>query len=156
MPQEIEHKFLVRRQLLPKRLPRGKHLLQGFLSIKPVVRVRLIKEKGKTRAFLTIKGKGLRVRAEFEYPIPVGDARKLLKLCGRYTISKMRRQMGPIELDEFLGRHRGLWLAEIELPKRSSRLPKLPPWIGKEVTNDPRYANVNLAARRFPFRAALH
>jgi CYTH domain-containing protein len=122
MPQEIEHKFLVRRQLLPKRLPRGKHLLQGFLSIKPVVRVRLIKEKGKTRAFLTIKGKGLRVRAEFEYP----------------------------------GRHRGLWLAEIELPKRSSRLPKLPPWIGKEVTNDPRYANVNLAARRFPFRAALH
>lgn len=147
MPQEIEHKFLVRRELLPKRLPPGKSIVQGFVCSKPVVRVRIVETQGKASAFLTIKGKGLRVRAEYEYAIPVSDAKELLKLCGTCTISKIRRVLGPVELDEFLGRHRGLWLAEIELPSRSARLPKLPPWIGKDVTNDARYANVNLAQR---------
>lgn len=147
MPQEIEHKFLVIREKLPDRLPAGKAITQGFLSVKPVVRVRIIKEKGRSSAFLTIKGKGLRVRAEFEYPIPVRDAQQLLKLCEKRTVTKIRRVIGPVELDEFVGRHRGLWLAEIELKSRSARLPKLPPWIGKDVTNDSRYANVNLATR---------
>jgi CYTH domain-containing protein len=145
MPPEIEHKFLVRRDKLPRPLPPGKSIEQGFLCVEPVVRIRITKEKKKQSAFLTIKGKGLRVRDEFEYPIPVRDAKQLLKLCGARTISKIRRVIGPIELDEFLGRHRGLWLAEIELRSRSAKLPKLPAWIGKEVTGDPRYTNARLA-----------
>src|SRR5262249_41481446 len=118
MPQEIEHKFLVHHERLPRRLPSGKSILQGFVCAQPVVRVRVTREKGKEKAFLTVKGKGLRVRAEFEYPIPVRDAKQLLKLCGKRTISKIRRRFGPIELDEFKGRHSGLWLAEIELRNR--------------------------------------
>jgi len=142
---EIEHKFLVRREHLPKRLPAGKEIYQGFLCALPVVRVRLIRERGKQSGFLTIKGKGLRVRAEFEYPIPAKDAVELLKLCGTRTIRKIRRDLGPFEVDEFLGRHKGLWLAEIELTSRTAKLPPLPDWIGKDVTSDKQYANVNLA-----------
>src|SRR5690242_19065723 len=98
MGVEIEHKFLVNPKSLPRPLPAGKTIEQGFVCSQPVVRVRLVRYHGATakkEAFLTIKGKGLRVRAEYEYSIPYADARALLKLCGRRTILKVRRNLGP-------------------------------------------------------------
>ena len=147
MGVEIEHKFLVRKDRLPKPLRRGKEIHQGFLSTEPVVRVRLVRSGTKREGYLTIKGKGLRVRAEFEYAIPAADAEQLLKLCGTRIIKKIRRDIGPFEVDEFLGRHHGLWLAELELKSQTAKLPALPAWIGREVTGDKRYANVNIANR---------
>lgn len=146
MPLEIEHRFLVNNRQLPRKLPRGERLEQGFLSLEPVVRVRIITPtQGKPRARLTIKGRGLRIRQEFEYTIPVTEARKLLKLCGNRTLAKTRRRLGGWELDEFHGRHKGLWLAELELPDARTRLPRpLPAWIAREVTSDPRYTNARL------------
>jgi len=146
MPLEIEHRFLVHTTLLPRKLPRGERLEQGFLSLEPVVRVRVITPaQGQSRACLTIKSRGLRVRQEFEYPIPVAHARKLLKLCGDRTLAKTRRHLGPWELDEFHARHKGLWLAELELRNARTRLPRpLPAWVAREVTTDPRYTNARL------------
>src|SRR5438128_2571421 len=115
MATEIEHKYLVRTEVLPRKLPQGKHIRQGFLATEPVVRIRLVTDGRKREAFITIKGKGFKTRAEYEYPIPRKDAQELLKLCGQRIIEKIRRKLGPVELDEFIGRHRGLWLAEIEL-----------------------------------------
>jgi len=162
MGTEIEHKFLIHAERLPQPLKAGQRMVQGYLSLDPTVRVRLISEVRESRsrrrvkresAFLTIKGKGLRVRAEFEYRIPVADARKLLKLCGKRIIEKTRRRYGPIELDQFEGKLSGLWLAEIELPSQRAKLPSLPAWIGREVTDDPRYTNVKLALElKAPFR----
>ena len=151
MGTEIEHKFLVRRDKLPRALPKGKVIHQGFLCAEPVVRIRLIQYQSgskKKQAFITIKGKGLRVRAEYEYPIPYTDAQELLKLCGARTILKVRRMFGKFEVDEFKGKHAGLWLAELEMPNERAKLPPLPEWIGKEVTEDKRYANVNLALKK--------
>lgn len=147
MPLEIEHRFLVEPTRLPKALPKGKHLQQGFLSLEPVVRVRVVTPpRGKPVARLTVKGRGLRVRQEFEYAIPVADARKLLKLCGTRMIEKIRRRLGPWEIDQYLGRHKGLWTAEIELPSQKTPLPRpLPPWASREVTTDPRFTNARLA-----------
>jgi len=145
MRKEIEHKFLVRPALLPRPLPRGKKLRQGFLAVRPVVRVRIATAGRVSAAFLTIKGAGLRERDEFEYAIPVADARRLLKLCGARTLTKTRRLLGRWEVDQFLGRHRGLWLAEYELPSSRARLPRLPEWLGKEVTGDHRFSNAYLA-----------
>ncbi|MCZ7644540.1 MAG: CYTH domain-containing protein [Planctomycetota bacterium] len=154
MGREIEHRFLVRHRALPRRLPAGDRIVQGFLSFEPVVRVRLRRplKGGATRAWLTIKGGGLRVRAEYEYGIPLADARRMLKLCGDAVIEKVRICHGPWEIDRFLGRHRGLWVAELEMPNERARLPDpLPEWIGREVTEDPRYTNSNLArARKWP------
>jgi adenylate cyclase len=147
MAKEIEHKFLVQTSKLPKSLPRGKRLEQGYLCAKPAVRVRTIIKGRRKRAYLTIKGKGKRVRAEFEYEIPFRDAQKLLQLCGDLVLSKIRYDIGRWELDEFRGRHKGLWLAEIELKSEREKLPRLPAWVGREVTDDPRYFNVALAAK---------
>jgi len=152
MPKEIEHKFLVNQKHLPSPLPTGKKLLQGYLCCDPAVRVRIVTAGKGSEAFLTIKGKGLRVRDEFEYKIPLPHARALMKLCGDKTISKIRRKIGRWEVDEFLGRHDGIWLAEYELAARE-KLPALPPWAGKEVTNDPHYTNVKLALEKTNVKA---
>jgi len=145
MPKEIEHKFLVRPELLPRPLAAGRRIVQGFLSVRPVVRVRLVSTGRKRTGFLTIKGAGLRERDEFEYAIPPADVRRLLKLCEGRLVFKTRRRFGRWEVDQFHGRHAGLWLAECELPSTRSRLPPLPVWLGREVTADSRYSNASLA-----------
>ena len=48
------------------------------------------------------------------------------------------------EVDEFLGAHAGLVLAEIELQAPDQPFAR-PPWLGKEVTDDPRYHNSSLS-----------
>ena len=147
MPQEIERKFLVKREALPKDLPQGDDLEQGYLSVDPAVRVRLTARPDGTRsAALTIKGKGLLSRSEFEYPIPVSDAEALLKLCQR-SLRKVRRTLGRFVVDHF--RTRDLWLAEIELSSEKEKFDR-PPWLGEEVTQDPAYSNTRLAEQRSP------
>ena len=142
MGLEIERKFLVKKELLPKQLPEGDELEQGYLSVEPTVRVRLVTGHDGTRhAELTIKGKGMLSRAEFNYPIPPADAEALLRLCGR-SLRKVRRKLGRWDLDHF--RTRDLWLAEIELKSEDERFDR-PPWLGNEVTEDPVYSNTRLA-----------
>lgn len=144
MGQEIERKFLVRKEKLPE-LPQGDELEQGYLSTDPTVRVRLVARPDGTRhAELTIKGKGLVSRAEFNYPIPAADAEALFHLCGR-SLRKIRRKLGRWDLDHF--RDRDLWLAEIELASEDEPFDR-PPWLGKEVTEDAAYSNSRLATPR--------
>ena len=144
MGTEIERKFLVKKEQLPE-LPDGDEIEQGYLSVEPAVRVRLVAQGGGTRhAELTIKGKGFLTRAEFNYPIPPADAESLLKLCTR-SLRKLRRKLGRWELDHF--RDRDLWLAEIELQTEDEPFDR-PPWLGEEVTEDPAYANSRLATPR--------
>jgi CYTH domain-containing protein len=146
MPREIEHKFLIHPECLPK-LPAGERIIQGYLSTQPTVRVRLVSRGKKSAGFLTIKGPGFRSRAEYEYPIPPQDARELLKLCGHVKLEKIRYKFDGWEIDRFLGAHKGLWLAEFELKHTRQKLPPLPDWIDREVTGDARYSNSNLALR---------
>src|SRR3954468_23985636 len=113
MGREIERKFLVRKEQLPGELPEGDEIEQGYLSVDPTVRVRLVTgPEGTRHAELTIKGKGLLSRAEFKYPIPDAAAERLRGMCPR-SLRKVRRKIGRFELDHF--RERDLWLAEIEL-----------------------------------------
>lgn len=107
------------------------------------------------QAFLTVKGEtqGDR-RAEFEYPIPVEDARVMLDtLCERPQIEKTRYLIEvdgrTWEVDEFSGDNAGLIVAEIELDE-GDELRTRPDWAGAEVTDDARYFNVNLV--KHPYR----
>ncbi len=54
------------------------------------------------------------------------------------------------EVDVFVfhGDNEGLNVAEIELDFVGQKI-NLPPWVSKEVTNDPRYFNVNLVTHPF-------
>jgi adenylate cyclase len=53
------------------------------------------------------------------------------------------------EIDVFLGDNEGLVLAEVELQSDDQTV-AYPPWIGREVTDDARYFNVNLV--QHPYR----
>lgn len=153
MALEIERKFLVTGD--GWRRGRGVLLRQGYLSSAPqrTVRVRLEGRRGT----LTVKGltRGA-ARAEFEYGIPAKDAVALLALCPPPLLEKTRRRIrfaGRVwDVDEFHGRHAGLVVAEVELPRADAKV-ALPPWAGKEVTGDPRYFNANLARARSTPRA---
>ncbi len=150
MGREIERKFLVssdawRHQALPVPYAQG-YLCRGTGG---TVRVRI----AGSEAFLTIKGAVSGIsRAEFEYPLPLADAQELLALCPDSLIRKSRTHLlyeGHLwEIDQFEGANAGLIVAEIELtdPEESFLIP---PWLGKEVSGDPRYFNSNLTIHPF-------
>lgn len=150
MGVEIERKFLVRPEVLPP-LPAPQLLEQGYLCTEPAVRVRLIQAPGgESSGKLTIKGRGMVSRAEFEYAIPALDAEQLLRLCAR-SLRKERHRLGRWEIDRFLDVEAPvggpLWLAEIELSSEDEPFDR-PAWLGAEVTLDARYANAALARPR--------
>ena len=149
MALEIERKFLVNSDEWRK--AEGVVFRQGYLSThkERTVRVRVVDSHAK----LTVKGinRGA-VRAEFEYDIPLEDAKELLSLCEQPLIEKIRRRIeyeGLVwEVDEFFGENEGLVVAEVELDREDQRLAK-PEWVGEEVTDDPRYYNANLISSPF-------
>ena len=150
MGEEIERKFLVADPSW-KKLGEGTVYRQGYLSTlkERVVRVRTMGKK----AVLTIKGASEgATRLEFEYNIPLKDARELLDLCEGPLIEKTRYKInyrGLVwEVDEFHGENEGLVVAECELRSEDQVIEK-PTWVGKEVTADPRYYNANLVAHPF-------
>ena len=150
MATEIERKFLVVGDEW-RHLAVGTPFHQGYLSRDPdrTVRVRVAGES----AYLTIKGRthGLS-RQEFEYPIPALDALALLAICDGPLIEKTRyvveHRGHRWEIDEFSGDNSGLVLAEVELLEVNEAV-DLPPWVGREVSDDPRYYNSNLAVNPF-------
>lgn len=153
MATEIERKFLVNSDDYKAEAFEAVHIVQGFLSSVPerVVRVRIWGERG----FITIKGIGDAngvSRYEWEYEIPVGEARELLRLCEPGVIDKTRHlvRVGGLtfEVDEFHGDNAGLTVAEVELPAEDTPYGR-PAWLGEEVTGDPRYYNASLS--RHPY-----
>jgi adenylate cyclase len=149
MPVEIERKYLVTNTDLLKN-QKGTLYKQGYLAVNKnnIVRVRLIEKHG----FLTIKGKTIGIkRMEYEYEVPFSDAKEMLDLC-QSIIEKKRykvKNKGNLwEIDIFLGLNKGLIIAEIELEDPQQQFP-LPPWVGKEVSHDFRYANSNLINNPF-------
>lgn len=147
MATEIEHKYLVisanYREISSKKF----EIRQGYITKdkERVVRIRI----SNNDAFITIKSKNVGdTRLEFEYPIPFNDAMELLKnVCLPDYIEKTRYIVeydnNKWEIDEFHGRLEGLKIAEIEIPYSDYNY-SIPPFIGAEVTSDPKYYNSNL------------
>jgi adenylate cyclase len=145
---EIERKFLVDlvHQQALSQYP-GVFIKQGYLSSRPEQTIR-IRIKGE-EAFLTVKGKTQGIsRLEIETPIERKAAEDLFTSFISQEVQKIRREVefeGKIwEVDEFLGRHKGLWLAEIELAEEEEFFIK-PLWLGREVSHERLYVNAYLA-----------
>lgn len=155
---EIERKFLVTgdgwRAAAHKVVP----MAQGYINdqkamdtgaMKASVRVRIAGDE----AFLNLKSRELgHTRQEYDYAIPVDDARGLLALCVGGMVDKRRHYVtheGHLwEVDEFLGDNAGLVVAEIELSSAEETFAR-PEWIGAEVTDAVRYYNLALATRPY-------
>ena len=152
MVLEIEKKFLLRSGSWKTESDGGVLYTQGYLAMTPdcIIRVRL---EGK-RAKLGIKKKiSAMVRKEFEYDIPVDDARDLLASCTTHPPVEKIRYTIPYkghtwEIDEFKGSNEGLVIAEVELTREEEPFER-PDWLGDEVTEDERYLNVNLCLKPF-------
>ena len=147
MAKEIERKYLVINDSYKHMATNSIEISQGYLSrkIEATVRVRIANQTAR----LTIKGanSGI-VRNEWEYEIPLNDAREMLSNCVSGRLIIKTRYIVPFagyvwEVDNFHGDLEGLTIAEIELPDKDPTF-SLPPFIGREVTGDPAYYNSNL------------
>ena len=156
---EIERKFLVAE--LPAELAEhpGQRIEQGYLAIAPDgVEVRVRRRAG--QATLTVKSGPGQVRTEEELAIDERRFDSLWALTDGRRVSKARHEI-PLgdgltaELDVYDGAHDGLLTVEIEFPSlEASEAFAPPPWIGREVTGDARYANQSLALAGRPPAAA--
>jgi adenylate cyclase len=163
MPIEIERKFLPANDAWRDAAHAVIPMAQGYINDQAAmdtppdrrgaqrasVRVRIAGDE----AFLNLKSRELgRSRQEFDYPIPVEDARALLALCVGGVIDKRRHLVRHgehlWEIDEFLGDNAGLVVAEVELDAVDAAFER-PAWLGGEVTELPRYYNLALAARPY-------
>lgn len=147
MAKEIERKFLVTDDSYTNLASRSVHIMQGYLCRRPesTVRVRI----ADNRAWLTVKGRNRGIeRDEWEYPIPPEDAQAMLGRCADGNVIEKTRYYVPFgnltwEVDRFAGSHEGLTVAEVELPCADCPI-EFPPFIGEEVSGNPRYYNSNL------------
>lgn len=152
MPIEIERKFLLADASWRAEVTRSSEILQGYF---PKVeghslRIRLIDGT----AVLSLKGKrdGI-ARKEYQYLIPVGEAREMLaEFCGGRLVHKVRHYIpaGSLlwEVDEYLDGNAGLFTAEIELPAIDTPFVR-PPWLGEDISDVSDMTNEALAV--FPW-----
>jgi len=153
MAIEIERKFLVSDDSWRQQADDGVLYRQGYLAgdAHSCVRVRL----AAGQAWLAVKQAVSPIRRlEYEYPIPAQDACELLDgIAARHSIAKTRYRVehaGHVwELDVYDGANAGLVIAEIELQDEAETFAR-PAWLGDEVSDDPRYYDMNLATSPYP------
>jgi adenylate cyclase len=153
--KEVERKFVL--PACPDGLDEhpARRIEQGYLAIDPVgseVRVR----RKDDETLMTVKaGLGL-VRAEEEFAIEPDRFERLWPLTEGRRVVKTR-YLVPLddslvaEVDEYDEQLSGLFTAEIEFPDAATALAyAVPSWLGREVTEDPRYNNRSLAVDGVP------
>lgn len=151
---ETERKFLVTNETFKSQATESHRIIQGYIANqnKRSVRIRISDNK----AFLTIKGPSTDTisHLEWEKEISIEDAKDLLKLCDNNQLIDKTRYIIPegsgkiFEVDEFYGANKGLTVAEIELSDKNEPFIR-PTWLGKEVSQDPRYYNTSLSIHPF-------
>lgn len=145
---EIERKFLVVGDAWRAQAKRRVAMDQGYLSGeggRSSFRVRTQGDEARLNIKAAVVG---HTRAEYDYGIPLDDARAILEtLCvGRLTKTRHYIEFAghTWEVDEFLGDNQGLVVAELELDSADAAFER-PSWLGLEVTDDRRYYNHHLA-----------
>lgn len=141
---EIERKFLLLDERWRDAVERSEHMHQGYLAGNAECSVRIRVSGADARINIKSATLGIR-RTEFEYPVPLADALVMLRdLCGARTLEKTRHHLRhgghEWEIDEFAGANAGLVVAELELAS-DDQVYEAPPWLGAEVSGDPRYYN---------------
>lgn len=162
---EIEKKFLLKGNPFDLEKFQYHYIEQGYLCQSPVVRIR----RSDDEYYMTYKGKGMMARTEYNLPltkkayehlIPKADGNIIKKT--RYiiplninddmfpqiphdTLCKLANEIKlNIELDVF-DYPANLIMAEIEFPNLElAEHFNMPDYFSQEVTNDPKYHNVNM------------
>ena len=152
MGTEIEKKYLIVNDNWKENADDGIYMVQGYMGSNERSSIR-IRINGDT-ANLNIKSKTIGIqRSEFEYPLPVDEAKEILEtLCDRPYIEKTRfhvmHEGHEWEIDVFEGDNKGLIVAELELAATDEDF-VLPNWAGDDVSDDPRYYNICLVTQPY-------
>ncbi|UVK42728.1 CYTH domain-containing protein [Mesorhizobium sp. AR07] len=157
MGKEVERKFLVSSSAWRDLVEADIRIRQFYLAAAPgrTLRIRISDDAS---ARLTLKfGNRARERDEFEYPIPLAEAKEMLAFALGRVIEKTRhhvRHRGYLyEVDVFGGPLAGLVVAELETPEDVPD-EMLPDWLGREVTGEQKFYNASLALGGIPEIAA--
>jgi len=151
MRREIERKFLLSGESWRAHVIETRHQRDGLVASTPAGKVRVRIEGA--RAWITVKGeRANRGRDEYEYEIPLQDAEDMMaRVCGANVVEKTRhivRHEGLVwEIDVYAGLLDGIAYAEVELDHADQPVP-LPPWVGREVTDDPNHSKRQLLSQR--------
>lgn len=146
MGKEIERKWVLHQSYAPEWADmKDEAIVQAYLITNPgELRIRRKGEKH----YITVKGDGTISRDEWEQELPEWAFKQLLPTAigqltkTRYTID------GQLELDVYGGRLSGLQVLEVEFPDEATAANFTPPFwckVRREVTEDPRFKNKNLA-----------
>lgn len=151
---EIERKFAVVK--IPENLEKyeKEEIEQGYLCIKPTVRIR--KSNDEYTLNYKWKQKGLEEKVaiqNIEYTMPLTEANYniLLNKIENYLIKKDRYKIPindglTVELDVFHGNLEGLVFAEVEFPNLEvAENFNKPEWLGKDLCFDKRFDNTLLS-----------
>lgn len=150
---EIEKKFLVINNDWQNEVVEQKIIKQGYLfdntSNNGMLRIR----QSDNEFYLTIKypteisGKVIEIEKDINK-----EEFDILFTKSMYSIEKIRNIVPcgkyKFEIDVFQGKNTGLIIAEIELEDINTHFFK-PKWLGKEVTHDEKYLNINIAKNNF-------
>lgn len=159
MGSEIERKFLLDR--VPDWLEDhpAEPLAQGYLTNGGgAVEVRL--RRAGERLLLTVKTGSGEIREELEVTIGADLFERLWPLTEQRRVTKTRRRAQiaeglEAEIDVFEGDLAGLLVAEVEFSSSEASARFRPPhWFGREVTDDARYSNRQLAETGPPAKAS--
>lgn len=149
---EIERKFLIEK--LPENLTEYENhrIKQAYISTNPTIRIR----QKDNEYILTVKGSGLMKKIEYELTLTEEQFIGLSKKTEGNIIEKTRYII-PLEndlkaeLDIYEGFLEGFCNVEVEfLSTKDAILFDPPAWFGREVTQDYRFRNSNLAKFGIP------
>jgi CYTH domain-containing protein len=165
--KEIERKFLINELDLPDlSLLSYMDITQGYLPdmcnsytyrLRHVLHYSCDKSVVGEEYFQTIKGKGTKMRPEYEINMMYQQFHELWPLCSEVTIHKHRYIINSLNdptehyyLDIYKNGVLGLYTVEVEfktLEECNSFIP--PDWFGVELTEDSRFSNYSLAMNGF-------
>ncbi len=152
MGKEIERKFLLAEGAsipIPAKFAKFK-IKQAYIHAEKGKQVRVRITTGK--AVLGIKYTGDLVRDEFEYEIPMKDAKVMYdKSSWKVEKNRLTFQRGKehYDVDTFPN---GMKFVEVEFKSlKDMEAWVKPSWIGEEITGVSKYSNINLAKKNLMF-----
>ena len=149
---EIERKFLTKEVPFSLADFPAREISQCYISMSPTIRLRQWDDS----YILTVKGKGLLAKEEFELEITKEEYDHLLTKAESSAVEKVR-YLVPLEdgltaeVDVYEGKLAGLMTTEVEFPTLEEAETYEPPyWFGKDVSFDHRYKNTSLSLYGIP------
>lgn len=153
MAKEIERKFLLAKGAsIPIPVQYEKYTIkQAYLLAEKgkQIRVRIINN---FKSWIAVKYTDSIVRDEFEYLIPLKDAKEMYKKSV-LKIEKKRlsfKSVNHYDVDTFPN---GLVTVEVEFTSlKDMKKWKKPSWLGREITGESKYSNITLAKKKLKFK----